>query len=163
MKPYKCKNIRNIALAGHGGSGKTSLAESLMYVSGGLDRMGKVADGSTVCDFDPDEIKRKISLNAALAYAEWKDVKINIIDTPGQFDFAGEMLEGIRAAESVIITLPAKDGVQVGTIKAFNEAKNAKKATMFVVTRMEEENSNFYRCLEEMKTNFGPTICPIVV
>lgn len=163
MKPYKCNNIRNIALAGHGGSGKTSLAESLMYVSGGLDRMGKVADGSTVCDFDPDEIKRKISLNAALAYAEWKDVKINILDTPGQFDYVGEMLEGIRAAESVIITLPAKDGVQVGTIKAYNEAKSRKKASMFVVTRMEEENSNFYRCLEELKTNFGPTICPIVV
>ena len=126
MKPYKCNNIRNIALAGHGGSGKTSLAESLMYVSGGLDRMGKVADGSTVCDFDPDEIKRKISLNAALAYAEWKDVKINILDTPGQFDYVGEMLEGIRAAESVIITLPAKDGVQVGTIKAYNEAKDRK-------------------------------------
>ena len=163
MKSYKCNNIRNIALAGHGGSGKTSLAESLMYVSGGLDRMGKVADGSTVCDFDPDEIKRKISLNASLAYAEWKDVKINIIDTPGQFDFAGEMLEVIRAAESVMITLPAKDGVQVGTIKAYNEAKSRKKASMFVVTRMEEENSNFYRCLEELKTNFGPTICPIVV
>ena len=163
MKAYTCKNIRNVALAGHGGSGKTSLAEALMYVSGGLDRMGKVADGTTVCDFDPDEIKRKISLNTSMAYAEWKDVKINIIDTPGQFDFAGEMIEGIRAAENVIITLPAKDGVQVGTIKAFNEAKARKKATMFVVTRMEEENSNFYRCLEDMKTNFGPTICPIVV
>ena len=163
MKAYTCKNIRNVALAGHGGSGKTSLAEALMYVSGGLDRMGKVADGTTVCDFDPDEIKRKISLNTSMAYAEWKDVKINIIDTPGQFDFAGEMIEGIRAAENVIITLPAKDGVQVGTIKAFNEAKARKRATMFVVTRMEEENSNFYRCLEDMKTNFGPTICPIVV
>ena len=163
MKTYKCKNIRNVALAGHGGSGKTSLAEALMFVSGGLDRMGKVADGSSVCDFDPDEIKRKISLNAALTYAEWKDVKINIIDTPGQFDFTGEMIEGIRASESVIITLPAKDGVQVGTIKAFNEAKASKKASMFVVTRMEEENSNFYRVLEELKTNFGPSICPIVV
>lgn len=163
MKTYKCKNIRNVALAGHGGSGKTSLAEALMFVSGGLDRMGKVADGSSVCDFDPDEIKRKISLNAALTYAEWKDVKVNIIDTPGQFDFAGEMIEGIRASESVIIALPAKDGVQVGTIKAYNEAKAAKKASMFVVTRMEEENSNFYRVLEELKTNFGPSICPIVV
>lgn len=127
MKAYQCKNIRNIALAGHGGSGKTSLAEALMYVSGGLDRMGKVADGTSVCDFDPDEIKRKISLNTSMAYAEWKDVKINIIDTPGQFDYAGEMIEGIRAAENVIITLPAKDGVQVGTIKAFNEAKARKK------------------------------------
>ena len=102
MKTYKCRNIRNIAVAGHGGSGKTSLAEALMFVSGGIDRMGKVADGTSVCDFDPDEIKRKISLNASMTYAEWKDVKINIIDTPGQFDFAGEMLEGISAAESVI-------------------------------------------------------------
>lgn len=163
MKTYKCRNIRNIALAGHGGSGKTSLAEALMFVSGGLDRMGKVADGSSVCDYDPDEIKRKISLNASLAYAEWKDVKINMIDTPGQFDFIGGMYEGIRAAESVIITLPAKDGVEVGTIKAYREAQKNKKATMFVVTRMEEENSNFYKCLEELKTSFGPSICPIVV
>ena len=163
MKTYKCRNIRNVALAGHGGSGKTSLAEALMYVSGGLDRIGKVADGNTVCDYDPDEIKRKISLNTSLAYAEWKDVKINLIDTPGQFDFIGGMYEGMRAAESVIITLPAKDGVQVGTVKAFREARKQKKATMFVVTRMEEENSNYYKCLEELKTNFGPSVCPIVV
>ncbi len=163
MKTYKCKNIRNVALAGHGGSGKTSLAEALMFVSGGLDRMGKVSDGTSVCDFDPDEIKRKISLNTSMAYAEWKDVKINIIDTPGQFDFAGGMIEGIKAAESVVVTLPAKDGVQVGTIKAYKEARRQNKATMFVVTRMEEENSNFYKCLEELKTSFGPSICPIVV
>lgn len=163
MKTYKCRNIRNVALTGHGGSGKTSLAEALMYVSGGLDRIGRVADGNTVCDYDPDEIKRKISLNTSLAYAEWKDVKINLIDTPGQFDFIGGMYEGMRAAESVIITLPAKDGVQVGTVKAFREARKQKKATMFVVTRMEEENSNYYKCLEELKTNFGPSVCPIVV
>lgn len=163
MKTYKCKNIRNVALAGHGGSGKTSLAEALMFVSGGLDRMGKVSDGSTVCDYDSDEIKRKISLNTSLAFAEWKDVKINIVDTPGQFDFVGGMYEGIRAAESVIIAVPAKDGVQIGTIKAYKEAKKQKKATMFVVTRMEEENSNFYKVLEELKVNFGPSICPIVV
>ncbi len=163
MKTYKCKNIRNIALAGHGGSGKTTLAEALMYLSGGIDRMGRIADGNTVCDYDADEIKRKISLNTALAYAEWKDVKINIVDTPGQFDFIGGMYEGIRATESVIITLPAKDGVQVGTIKAYKEARKQKKATMFVVTKMEEENSSFYKCLEELKTSFGPTICPIMV
>ncbi len=163
MKTYKCKNIRNVAFAGHGGSGKTSLIESMLYKSGEIERMGKVSDGTTVCDYDPDEIKRKISLNTALAYAEWKDVKINIIDTPGQFDFVCGMHEGIRAADSVVITLPAKDGVQVGTIKAYKEARKQGKTTMFVVTRMEEENSNFYKCLEELKTNFGPSICPIVV
>ncbi|MBP3922673.1 MAG: elongation factor G [Ruminiclostridium sp.] len=163
MKTYKCKNIRNIALLGHGGSGKTSVIEGLLYKCGEIERMGKVSDGSSVCDYDPEEIKRKISLGTSLAYCQWKDVKINILDTPGQFDFAAGMYEGLSAAESAVITLPAKDGVQVGTIKAYREAVKHGKATMFVVTRMEEENSNFYKCLEELKTEFGPSICPIVV
>ena len=163
MKTYTCKNIRNIALAGHGGSGKTSVAEGLLYKCGEIERMGKVSDGNSVCDYDPEEIKRKISLGTSLAYCQWKDVKINILDTPGQFDFAAGLYEGISAAESVVIALPAKDGVQVGTIKAYREAIKHGKATMFVVTRMEEENSNFYKCLEELKTQFGPSICPIVV
>lgn len=163
MKTYTCKNIRNIALAGHGGSGKTSVAEGLLYKCGEIERMGRVSDGNSVCDYDPEEIKRKISLGTSLAYCQWKDVKINILDTPGQFDFAAGLYEGISAAESVVIALPAKDGVQVGTIKAYREAVKHGKATMFVVTRMEEENSNFYKCLEELKTQFGPSICPIVV
>lgn len=163
MKTYKCKNIRNIALAGHGGSGKTSLAEALIYKSGGNDRMGKVVDGNTLNDYDPEEIRRKITLNTSLSYAEWKNVKINLLDTPGQFDFIGGMYEGIRAAETVAVTLTAKDGVQVGTIKAYKEAVKQKKATMFIVTKTEEENSNFYKVLEDLKTNFGPSICPIIV
>ncbi|MCR4779836.1 MAG: elongation factor G [Ruminiclostridium sp.] len=163
MKTYKCKNIRNIVLAGHGASGKTSLAEAMLFTAGGIDRQGRIADGNTVCDYDPDEIKRKVSLNTSIAYAEWKDVKINIIDTPGQFDFIGGMYEGIRAAETVAITLSAKDGVQVGTIKAYREAKKQGKATMFVVTKLDEENSSFYRVLEELKEKFGPSVCPIVV
>ena len=163
MKTYTCKNIRNIALAGHGGSGKTSVAEGLLYKCGEIERMGKVSDGNSVCDYDPEEIKRKISLGTSLAYCQWKDVKINILDTPGQFDFAAGLYEGINAAESVVIALPAKDGVQVGTIKAYREAVKHGKTTMFVVTRMEEENSNFYKCLEELKTEFGPSISPIVV
>ena len=138
MKTYTCKNIRNIALAGHGGSGKTSVAEGLLYKCGEIERMGKVSDGNSVCDYDPEEIKRKISLGTSLAYCQWKDVKINILDTPGQFDFAAGLYEGINAAESVVIALPAKDGVQVGTIKAYREAVKHGKTTMFVVTRMEE-------------------------
>lgn len=163
MKTYKCKDIRNIALCGHGGSGKTSLLEALLFKSGGIDRMGKVSDGTTVSDYDPDEIKRKISLNTTLTYTEWKNVKINFIDTPGQFDFVGGAIEGIRAAETVLITVPAKDGIQVGTIKAYKAAKAQGKATIFVITRMEEENANFYKVLEELKTQFGPSVCPIVV
>lgn len=127
MKTYTCKNIRNIALAGHGGSGKTSVAEGLLYKCGEIERMGKVSDGNSVCDYDPEEIKRKISLGTSLAYCQWKDVKINILDTPGQFDFAAGLYEGISAAESVVIALPAKDGVQVGTIKAYREAVNTAK------------------------------------
>lgn len=163
MKTYKCKDIRNIALCGHGGSGKTSLLEALLFKSGGIDRMGKVSDGTTVSDYDPDEIKRKISLNTTLTYTEWKNVKINFIDTPGQFDFVGGAIEGIRAADTVLITVPAKDGIQVGTIKAYKAAKAQGKATIFVITRMEEENANFYKVLEELKTQFGPSVCPIVV
>ncbi|MCL2698016.1 MAG: elongation factor G [Oscillospiraceae bacterium] len=161
MKTYKCADIRNIALAGHGGSGKTTLAEALLFGSKGIDRMGKVVDGSTVCDHDPEEIKRKISLNTSLAYTEWKNTKINIIDTPGQFDFIGGMYEGVRAAETVIITVGAKDGVQVGTMKAFKEAKKQGKACIFAVTKNDEENADFAKVLAGIKSQFGGAVCEL--
>ena len=161
MKSYKCKDIRNIALAGHGGSGKTTLAEALLFKSKGIDRMGKVSDGSTVCDFDPDEIKRKISLSTSLAYTEYKNCKINILDTPGQFDFIGGMYEGVRAAETVIITLSAKDGVQVGTIKAYNEVQKQAKACVFAVTKGDEENADFAKALAGLKSQFGGSVCEL--
>ncbi|MCL1866521.1 MAG: GTP-binding protein, partial [Oscillospiraceae bacterium] len=161
MKTYKCANIRNIAIAGHGGSGKTTLAEALLFKSGGIDRMGKISDGNTVCDHDPEEIKRKISLNISLAYTEFKNTKINIVDTPGQFDFIGGMYEGIRAAETVVIALSAKDGVQVGTIKAFNEATKQGKAKVFAVTKNDEENADFAKTLQGLKTQFGGSVCEL--
>lgn len=163
MKTYKCKNIRNIALTGHSSSGKTSLAESLLYVTGAIDRLGKIADGNTVCDYDSEEIKRTISINTSLCYAEWKDVKVNIIDTPGQFDFAGGVDEGIRAAESVVITVPGKSGIEVGTVKAYQAAVKNNKSRLFVVTKMDEENADFYKVLTNLKTQFGPSVCPIIV
>jgi elongation factor G len=158
MKTYKCANIRNIALAGHGGSGKTTLAEALLFKSGGIDRMGKTTDGNTVCDHDPEEIKRKISLNISLAYTEYKNAKINIVDTPGQFDFIGGMYEGIRAVETVVIALSAKDGVQVGTIKAFNEASKQGKAKVFAVTKGDEDNADFAKTLQGLKDRFGACV-----
>ncbi|MCL2637187.1 MAG: elongation factor G [Oscillospiraceae bacterium] len=161
MKTYKSASIRNIALAGHGGSGKTTLAEALLFKSKGTDRMGKVVDGSTVCDHDPEEIKRKISLNTSLAYTEWKNAKINIVDTPGQFDFIGGMYEGVRAAETVVITVGAKDGVQVGTIKAYKEAKKQGKACVFVVTKNDEENADFAKTLDGIKSQFGGSVCEL--
>lgn len=163
MKEYDVKKIRNIALAGHNGSGKTALAEALLYNAGITDRLGKTADGTSICDYDPEEIKRHISINTSLASFEYNDLKINILDTPGLFDFAAEMIEGIRAADTVMITVSAKSGVKVGTRKAYDEANRQGKSTMFVVTKTDDKDANFFNVLTELKTVFGPTVCPVVV
>ncbi len=163
MKTFKADSIRNVVLAGHGESGKTALAEAMLFKCGLTDRMGNTADGNTVCDFDAEEIKRKISINSAVVNAVWKDTKINVIDAPGQFDFVGGMHEGIRAAESVVITVNGKDSVCPGTIKAYNLACKQNKARMIAVTCMEVENSDFYKVHTDLKIAFGPSICPIVV
>lgn len=157
------KQIKNIALAGHSGSGKTSLADALIYMAGASDRAGKTVDGTTVCDFDAEEIKRKISINTAMASFEYEDTRINLLDTPGLFDFEGEMLEGVRAADTVMMTVSAKSGVKVGTKKAYDAAEKAGKSKMFVITKIDDENANFYNILTELKTVFGPTVCPVVV
>ena len=163
MKTFKADSIRNVVLAGHGESGKTALAEAMLFKCGLTDRMGNTADGNTVCDFDAEEIRRKISINSAVVNAVWKDTKINVIDAPGQFDFVGGMYEGVRAAESVIITVNGKDSVCPGTIKAYNLACKQNKARMIAVTCMEVENSDFYKVHTDLKIAFGPSICPIVV
>ncbi len=163
MKAFTADKIRNILLAGHGGSGKTALAEAMLFKSGMTERMGSTNEGSTVSDYDPEEIRRKISINSSLASTEWLGTRINIIDAPGQFDFVGGMYEGLRAAESVIITVNGKDGVCPGTIKAYNLAAGQNKARMLAVTCMEVENSDFYKVHTQLKTVFGPSVCPIVV
>ena len=163
MAQYTAENIRNIALAGHGSAGKTSLAEALLFKAGATDRLGKVLDANTVCDFDPEEIKRKVSVSLAVAHLSWKDKKINLIDTPGLFDFAAGMYEGVRAANTVLIALSGKSGVSVGTEKAYRMAKNAKKPAMFCVTKLDRDNADFYKVLEQLKTVFGPSVCPVVV
>jgi len=163
MKQYLAGKIRNVALAGHGGSGKTSLAEALLFKAGASDRLGKVADGNTVCDFDPEEMKRKVSVSSAVAPFTWGSTKINLIDTPGLFDFAGGFYEGVRAAESVLITVSGKSGVSVGVEKAYQLAVELGKARMFFVSKMDTENADFYKVLEELKTAFGPSVCPLVV
>lgn len=157
------KRIKNITLAGHNGSGKTSLAEALLYKAGASDRLEKTIDGTTIMDFDPEEVKRKISIGSSAAAFDYEDIKVNLIDTPGLFDFAGEMIQGISAADTVMITVSAKSGVKVGTKKAYKEAVKQHKSKMFVITKIDDENANFYNVLTELKTVFGPTVCPVVV
>ncbi|MCI8622915.1 MAG: elongation factor G [Provencibacterium sp.] len=163
MRQYLAGKIRNIALAGHSSAGKTSLAEALLFKAGAADRLGKTSDGNTICDFDPEEIKRQVSVSSAVAPFSWGSTKINLIDTPGLFDFAGGMFEGIRPAESVLITVSAKSGVSVGTEKAYKLASELGKARLFFVNKMDAEHADFYKTLEELKATFGPSVCPVVV
>ena len=163
MKDYKAADIRNIAIAGHSGSGKTTLAEALIYKAGASDRLGKTADGNTVCDYDPEEIKRKASLSTALASVEYNGLKLNLLDAPGLFDFAADMKEAIYAADTVLITVSGKSGVKVGTKKAYKAAEDLGKAKLFVVTKADDPDANFYNVLTELKTEFGPTVCPVIV
>ncbi len=163
MKEYKADKIRNVAIAGHSSSGKTSLAEAMLFRAGATDRLGKTADGNTVCDFDPEEVRRKVTISSTVAPLEWKDTKINLIDTPGLFDFAAGVSEGVRAAESVLIVVSAKSGVEVGTEKAYKIAGQMGKSKLFYINQMDAENADFYKVLDQLKEVFGSHVCPMVV
>lgn len=163
MKRFSSKQIRNVALLGHGSSGKTTLAEAMLFAAKASPRLGNIASGNTVCDYDPEEVKRTISIFTSVAPFEWMDCKINILDTPGQPDFEGEMLEGLRAADSAIITVSGKSGVHVGTEKAWEKAKSAKIPTAFFVGKLDEDQADFFKVLEALKAAFGAVVCPIVV
>ncbi len=163
MIQYEAKKIKNIVLAGHGGCGKTSVAEAMLYLSGGSERLGKVDDGNTAFDFDAEEIKRHISVTAAVAPIEWKGYKINLIDTPGLFDFEGGACEGMRAADAALIVVSGKDGVNVGTEKAVKMAEKEGMSKVFFVNGLCDESARFYRVFETLKASFGPSVCPVVV
>ena len=163
MKQFSAKNILNIALAGHSGAGKTSIAEAMLYLSGASERRGKIAEGNTVCDYDAEEIRRQASVSAAVAPLEWKNRKINLIDAPGLFDFEGGLREAVRAADSVLIAVSGKDGAAVGPEKAFAAASARGLAKMFFVNGLCDESARFYRVFEDLKAKFGPSICPVVV
>lgn len=158
MKDYGCENIRNICLLGHGNAGKTTLAEAMLNITGATDRFGSVVDGNTVMDYDPEEIKRKFSISTALAPVEWKDKKINIIDTPGYFDFVGEMLEGLSVADGAIILAGGKDGLQVGTEKAWAAVNERKIPRMFLISKLDEENADFSKVFNQLREKFGNSV-----
>ncbi len=161
MAIFKSNQIRNVALIGHGGDGKTALAEAMLYLAKATDRLGKSADGNTVCDYDPEEIKRQISISASLANFEWKGNKINILDTPGYFDFEGEVRQALRVADSALIVVDGKSGHKVGTELTWELAKGKSKA--FFVNKLDDENSNFRKTLEGLKETFGDTVCPVII
>jgi elongation factor G len=155
MKEYDTGAIRNIVLAGHSATGKTSLTEAMLFAAGAIDRLGRVEDGTTASDFDPDEQKRRISINLSILPVEWKETKINILDTPGFPDFIGEVLCGIQAADTVLIAVDASAGVQVGTETVWEAATAAAKPIAFFVNRIDRENANFAAALASIQSAFG--------
>lgn len=162
MNNYKMENIRNIAVMGHGKCGKTTLLEAMLFNAGAIDRMGTVLDGTTVCDYDQEEIKRQLSVSAAFAPVEWKETKLNMIDTPGFFDFVGEVKEGLRAADAALITLSGRSGVSVGTEQVFRFARTKGVPIVFFVNKIDDNRADYQRTLEEMKKKFGKSITPFV-
>ena len=160
---YSVQNIRNVCLLGHSGNGKTALAESLLYMTGAIDRIGRGADGNTVCDYDPEETKRQISISAAVAPLEYKGCKINLLDTPGAFDFAGEVMESLRAADAAIIVCSAKDGVSVGLEKAWKYCEERNMPRFVYISKTDEDNSDYNATFEALRSRFGNKIAPVVV
>ena len=160
---YSVQNIRNVCLLGHGGSGKTALAESLLYMTGAIDRMGKAADGNTVCDYDPEEIKRQISISLAVAPLEFKGCKINVLDTPCSFDFSGEVMEALRAADAAIIVCSAKDGISVGLEKAWKYCEERNMPRFIYISKTDEENADYNATFDALRAKYGNKIAPVVV
>ena len=161
MKTYPINSIRNVALVGHGGTGKTSLAESMLFNSGVIGRMGRVDDGSSTGDFDPDEISRKQSINSSVLPCEWKNTKINVIDTPGYPDFVGDVVGSLRAVEAAILVVDGTGTIEVGTETGWDLAEDAGITKVFFVNKLEKENSDFARTLEALRSKFGTSVVPL--
>ena len=157
------ENIRNTVLLAHGGAGKTSLSEAMLFTAGAISRLGKVDDGSSTSDYDPDEIKRKISINLSLLPCQWREIKINLIDTPGYSDFVGEVKAGMRVSEGAVIVICAASGVEVGTEQVWGYCKEAKLPRLIFINKMDRENADFFRTVEEVQAKFGPKCLPVQI
>ena len=161
MKVYTTDRIRNVVLLGHGGSGKTSLVEAMAYLGGITSRLGNVTDGNTISDFDKEEIKRKFSISTSLVPIAWGDVKVNILDAPGYFDFVGEAEEAAAAADAAVIVVNGKNGVEVGTLKAWALCEKYSLPRMIFITNMDFDNASFRKITEDLTEQFGKKIAPI--
>lgn len=161
MKNYGTDTLRNISIIGHGGSGKTTLTESMLFYSGAIQRIGRVEEGTTTTDYDSDEIKKQITINAAMAPVEWKDCRLNFIDTPGYFDFVGEVIGSLRVVETGLVTLCAVSGVEVGTEKVWDLANKKNLPRIIFMNKLDRENANFAKTLAEAKDHFGSNVVPV--
>ncbi len=161
MKQFSPESIRNIALLSHSGAGKTSLSEAALFTCGEIARLGRVDAGSTTSDYDPDEIKRRISINLALLPCQWQDTKINLLDVPGYSDFAGEVRAAVRVSEGAVIIVSAAAGVEVGTEQAWAYSREAGLARLIFINKMDRENANFYKTVDELRSKFGSGCLPI--
>ena len=161
MKQYGLENIRNLSLLSHSGAGKTSIAEAILFTSGVINRLGRVDDGTTTSDYDPDEIKRQISINLTMLPCEWQKTKINLIDTPGYSDFVGEVKAAIRVSEGASIVVCATSGVEVGTEQVWKYCDEAGLPRLIFINKMDRENADFYRTVDELKAKFGSKCVPL--
>lgn len=163
MKNYPTTQIRNVAILGHSGSGKTSFAEALLYNAKAIDRLGKVNDGNTTMDFDSEETKRKISINTSMAAFDWQGTKVNLLDTPGDFDFMGEVVEALRVADSSMIILSAKDGMSVGAEKSIRYCNGRDIPYIFVINKLDEAHTDFNKALQEIQEYAGDAVIPFML
>ncbi|MEW6033443.1 MAG: GTP-binding protein, partial [Chloroflexota bacterium] len=152
MQTYGVTQVRNVALLSHGGAGKTTLSEAMLFSCGAISRQGRVADGNTVSDFDPEEAKRKVSINLSVLPCEWKGCKVNIVDTPGYADFSGEVVASLRACDGVVVVVCAASGVEVGTEQVWHYADGEGLARVVFINKMDRENADFTRALEQVQT-----------
>ncbi|MEB3024941.1 MULTISPECIES: elongation factor G [unclassified Parvimonas] len=163
MKSYSTEKIRNLALVGHSASGKTSVCEALLYKTGNLKRLGKIEDGNTVTDFDKEEISRGVSISTAIAPVEWRDFKINLIDTPGYFDFSGEVYSSLRASEAALVVLDAQNGIEVGAEKVLKYTESIELPRIIFVNKMDKENVNFAKVVSDLHITFGKKVIPFTL
>ena len=163
MKNYASNRVRNVVLLGHSGSGKTTYSEAALYYSGATKRFGKVEDGNTVSDYEAEEIRRKVSINTSVIPVEWQDTKINFLDTPGYFDFAAEVKLAMNVADTGLIMVSAKSGVEVGTEKAWEYCEEMHLPRIIFINQMDDENADFEKTLADLRKNFGKAVAPLQI
>src|SRR4051794_2123800 len=163
MKPYDAEHVFNVALVSHGGAGKTTLVESMLFRSGAITRLGSIEEGNTTSDFDPDEVKRGMSVSLSVAPAEWKASKANLLDTPGYADFFGEVVEAVRGADAGIVVVDAVSGTQVGTEQSWRALDGRSLRRLGVINKLGRENADYGRGLEQLRERYGKGVVPLTI